>query len=88
METPIRTTTNPLYRWRCGDIRDAITIKTNTIMTQVKFFLESSRSRVEEWVNQFLQENANSIKVIDIKYTTPNATRSHDWTAMIICEIL
>ena len=20
METPIRTTTNPLYRWRCGDL--------------------------------------------------------------------
>ena len=57
-------------------------------MTQVKFFKEYYPSNIEEVINQFLQENANSIKVIDIKYTTPNATRSHDWTAMIICEIL
>lgn len=57
-------------------------------MTQVKFFEEYSPSDIEAVINQFLQENANSIKVIDIKYTTPNATHSHDWTAMIICEIL
>lgn len=57
-------------------------------MTQVKFFKEYYPSKIEEVINQFLQENANSIKVIDIKYTTPNATRSHDWTAMIIYETL
>ena len=44
-------------------------------MTQVKLFEEfrigSTTSEViEERVNKFLQENASSIKVIDIKYTT------------------
>ena len=40
-------------------------------MTQVKIFqkLECGYKVIEELVNQFLQENANSIKVIDIKYT-------------------
>ena len=57
-------------------------------MTQVKFFLESSGSRIEEWVNQFLQENANSIKVIDIKYTTNVEGSSRTWTAMVIYETL
>ena len=39
-------------------------------MTQVKFFKEYSPSDIEAVINQFLQENANSIKVIDIKYTS------------------
>ena len=67
---------------------DNLTIKTTTIMTQVKLFEQGFGDDIENRVNQFLQEKANSIKVIDIKYTTPNATHSHDWTVMIICEIL
>lgn len=59
-------------------------------MTQVKLFqqTECGSKKIEEWVNQFLQENASSIKVIDIKYTTPVTTdaRKWKWTAMVIYE--
>lgn len=59
-------------------------------MTQVKFFKEYSPSNIEKVINQFLQENANSIKVIDIKHTTAVTTnaRCYDLTAMIIYETL
>lgn len=59
-------------------------------MTQVKIFEESRLSVIEECVNQFLKENANSIKVIDIKYTTyvPSERLGCRWTAMVIYEIL
>lgn len=59
-------------------------------MTQVKFFKAGGIYNIEECVNQFLQENANSIKVIDIKYTTyvPSERSSSAWTAMIIYETL
>ena len=63
---------------------------SNTIMTQVKLFEKVRKSNIEECVNQFLQENSNSIKVIDIKYTTPIRTEAPrcGWTAMIIYETL
>ena len=40
-------------------------------MTQVKLFqqTECGSKKIEEWVNQLLQENASSIKITDIKYT-------------------
>ena len=59
-------------------------------MTQVKFFQAGRIYTIEECVNQFLQENANSIKVIDIKYTTyvPSERLSCVWTAMVIYETL
>ena len=61
-------------------------------MTQVKFFQELRKSEIEDWVNQFLQENASSIKVIDIKYTAetinPNKEMWTKWTAMLIYETL
>ena len=59
-------------------------------MTQVKFFKEYSPSNIETVINQFLQENANSIKVIDIKHTTVAKTYASfcTWTAMIIYETL
>ena len=67
-------------------------------MTQVKFFeADNYRSdgseAIEQLVNQFLKENANSIKVIDIKYTTKipelklYGTKCA-WTVMIIYETL
>lgn len=61
-------------------------------MTQVKFF--ESESNHYEWIekkiNQFLQENADSIKVIDIKHTTAATTYASYCTriAMIIYETL
>ena len=60
------------------------------VKTQVKFFEEYSPSYIEVVINQFLQEKANSIKVIDIKYTTPVTTNAHKckWTAMVIYETL
>ena len=63
---------------------------SNTIMTQVKLFEEVRKSNIEECVNQFLKENANSIKVIDIKYTTyvPSERLGCRWTAMVIYETL
>jgi hypothetical protein len=59
-------------------------------MTQVKLFYSIERSNLEVRVNQFLQENANSIKVIDIKHTTAAITNAAEieWTAMIIYETL
>lgn len=59
-------------------------------MTQVKLFEEGLLSKTEKHVNHFLQENASSIKVIDIKYTTYIAPGWHScrWTAMIIYETL
>ena len=58
-------------------------------MTQVKLF-EEGLSKTEKHVNHFLQENASSIKVIDIKYTTNIVPGWHSckWTAMIIYETL
>ncbi len=63
---------------------------SNTIMTQVKLFEKVRKSNIEECVNQFLQENSNSIKVIDIKYTTyvPSERSICVWTAMVIYETL
>lgn len=63
-------------------------------MTQVKLFqkTECGSQKIEEWVNQFLQENASSIKITDIKYTAetinPNKDMCTKWTAMIIYETL
>lgn len=56
-------------------------------MTQVKLFLENNIAVVERLVNQFLQENADSIKVIDIKLTSPSYGSSY-YSAMIIYETL
>lgn len=60
-------------------------------MTQVKFFqkTECGSQKIEEWVNQFLQENATTIKVIDIKYAMASPHLSDAfWTAMVIYETL
>lgn len=57
-------------------------------MTQVKLFKEDRLSYIEECVNQFLQENASSVKVIDIKYTTFFERSVCWWTAMVIYETL
>ena len=58
-------------------------------MTQVKFF-EGITSKVEREINEFLQENSDSIKVIDIKHTTVVKTHVNfcTCTAMIIYETL
>ena len=67
-------------------------IKQNTIMVQVKLFRMSEplgRSMLEEQINQFLQENATIIKVIDIKYAMASPHLSDAfWTAMVIYEAL
>lgn len=59
-------------------------------MTQVKLFEPRFGEDIEMSINQFLQEKANSIKVIDIKYTTPVTTNANKWkwTAMVIYETL
>ncbi|MBR5443488.1 MAG: sporulation protein Cse60 [Paludibacteraceae bacterium] len=59
-------------------------------MIQVKLFQSGNSRLIEEEINQFLQENANSIKVVDIKYTTyvPSERLSCAWTAMVIYETL
>lgn len=61
-------------------------------MVQVKVFQEKTPN-VEVFqgaVNQFLQEQAQDIKVIDIKYTAevvnPNNAVWTKWTAMVIFE--
>ena len=69
---------------------DNLTIKTTTIMTQIKLFEDQDRSHVEELVNNFLQVNADSIKVIDIKHAIyiPSEGLVCKWTAMVIYETL
>ena len=59
-------------------------------MTQIKLFKSSDYDGIEERVNQFLKENADCIKVIDIKHTTVSITYANFfyWTAMIIYEKL
>ena len=59
-------------------------------MTQVKLFEKGFGNDIEKHVNHFLQENANIIKVIDIKHITAVTTnaRCYDLTAMIIYETL
>ena len=59
-------------------------------MTQVKLFYYYDSEAMEKEINQFLKENADSIKVIDIKHTTAVTTnaRCYDLTAMIIYETL
>lgn len=67
-------------------------INKNTIMKQVKLFRECEpfgKSLFEEQINQFLQENATTIKVIDIKYAMASPHLSDAfWTAMVIYETL
>jgi hypothetical protein len=61
-------------------------------MVQVKVFQEktSDLKVLQGAVNQFLQEHAQDIKVIDIKYTAevvnPNNAAWTKWTAMVIFE--
>ena len=59
-------------------------------MIQVKLFQSGNSRLIEEEINQFLQENADSIKVIDIKHTTVAKTYAsfYTWTTMIIYETL
>ena len=59
-------------------------------MTQVKLFITNYYDLIEKEINQFLQENADSIKVIDIKHTTAVITHADfcTCTAMIIYETL
>ena len=59
-------------------------------MTQVKLFITDYYELIEKEINQFLQENADSIKVIDIKHTTAVTTHADfcTCTAMIIYETL
>ena len=59
-------------------------------MTQVKLFYHYDSERMEKEINQFLKENADSIKVIDIKHTTVAKTYAsfYTWTTMIIYETL
>ena len=59
-------------------------------MTQVKLFESNGYELIEKKINQFLQENADSIKVIDIKHTTAVTTYADfcTCTAMIIYETL
>ena len=59
-------------------------------MTQVKFFEGITTSNVEREINEFLQKNANIIKVIDIKHAIyiPSEGLVCKWTAMVIYETL
>ena len=60
-------------------------------MTQSKLFEVDDplgKSILEEQVNQFLQENVSTIKVIDIKYTAECPRAFTHWTAMVIYETL
>lgn len=60
-------------------------------MTQIKLFKVDDplgKSILEEQVNQFLQENVSTIKVIDIKYTAECPRAFTHWTAMVIYETL
>ena len=60
-------------------------------MTQIKLFKVDDplgKSILEEQVNQFLQENVSTIKVIDIKYTAECPRAFTHWTALVVYETL
>lgn len=60
-------------------------------MTQIKLFKADDPwgdRMLEEQVNQFLQENLSTIKVINIKYTAECPRTFTHWTAMVIYETL
>ena len=60
-------------------------------MPQIKLFKVDDplgKSILEEQVNQFLQENVSTIKVIDIKYTAECPRAFTHWTALVIYETL
>ena len=60
-------------------------------MTQIKLFKADDPwgdRMLEEQVNQFLQENLSTIKVINIKYTAECPLAFTHWTAMVIYETL
>ena len=60
-------------------------------MTQIKLFKVNDplgKSILEEQVNQFLQENVSTIKVINIKYTAECPRAFTHWTALVIYETL
>ena len=60
-------------------------------MTQIKLFKVDDplgKSILEEQVNQFLQENVSTIKVINIKYTAECPRAFTHWTAIVIYETL
>ena len=60
-------------------------------MTQIKLFKVDDplgKSILEEQVNQFLQENVSTIKVINIKYTSECPRAFTHWTALVIYETL
>ena len=78
--------------WACeNENKTSKQINKNTIMIQVKLFRESEpfgKSLFEEQINQFLQENATTIKVINIKYTAECPRAFTHWTVMVIYETL
>lgn len=64
-------------------------------MIQVKIIrtkAQNSSEQIEEKVNQFLLENKDLIKVVDIKYTAETLNPNNDiwtkWTILIIYEKL
>jgi hypothetical protein len=64
-------------------------------MIQVKIIrtkAQNSSEKIEEKVNQFLLENKDLIKVVDIKYTAETLNPNNDiwtkWTILIIYEKL
>ena len=60
-------------------------------MTKIKLFKADDplgKSILEEQVNQFLQENVSTIKVINIKYTAECPRAFTHWTALVIYETL
>lgn len=61
-------------------------------MTQVKLFQSLKQDAMQNGINNFLQENDNSIDLVDIKYTSDilnpgNPLHSRVWSAMVIYTI-
>ena len=79
--------------YKCGHVKNEnkTSKQINKIMTQIKLFKADDplgKSILEEQVNQFLQENVSTIKVIDIKYTAECPRAFTHWTALVIYETL
>ena len=79
--------------YKCGLVKNEnnTSKQINTIMTQIKLFKADDPwgdRMLEEEVNQFLQENVSTIKVINIKYTAECPRAFTHWTAMVIYETL
>lgn len=57
-------------------------------MTRIKIFSNNNTKEIEEDINNWLQENENTIsKIIDIKFQASEENGQHGFDVLIIAEV-